>query len=158
MKSLLVIISIVLLSVSCRTSRWEWLNSRPDSPAEICWRVRGRVKYKQISKNKWVEAKDIWDRGYGDCKDFAICINNFCKLAGFDSELYLIYNKENLRGHVVTIGKHKEKMWLSSNGSYECVDSLKDAVNNVISSLKWNIKDISVVPLPDNMIEIQYKK
>ena len=127
------------------------------SPKEICRRIRARVKYKKELGDKWTSGKETWKRGYGDCEDFAACVSDLCRQIGLQTRIYMFYNKRSSKGHVVTIGEWRGRMWMSSNGCWATIGSVKDARDKIAASMGWPVRETVSVAMPRNMSSLQFR-
>lgn len=95
--------------------------------AQICDRVRRWVKYSSVSYElDIIPGKEVWSRGYGDCGHIASCIKDLCKIMGKDAYIRRVYNESFSQGHAMAYGPIGDKLWVSSNGSYEIVEGINE--------------------------------
>lgn len=120
------------------------------SPREICRLVEKNVRYKTEKTDKWSASGETWMAGYGDCEDFAILIQELCRLSGFETKVHLYFPATGGReGHAVLVGEWNGKIWFSSNGQYEEVKSEQEVRNRVARMLSCKEKQLWVMKLSD---------
>ncbi len=102
------------------------------SPRAICWQVRRHVTYHEENGDQWSRGQTIWNRGYGDCDDFATCVEELCEAKGFTCWIALVFPVEShSNGHCVVMGIWNGQMWMASNGKYYEVSSLAEALKKL---------------------------
>ena len=129
---------------------WDEAASVVSSPEEASARVRHQVRYKEDLDEEWASGRATWERGFGDCEDFAACVADLCKQAGLDATVaILIFRPEgSCEAHAVAVGTWKGKLWVSSNGWFFDVSSMKDAQERIAKQIGWRgNKPIVVEPL-----------
>ena len=116
---------------------WAQALSECHTPRDICRMVEKHISYKEESVDQWATAKETWERGYGDCEDFAVCIQAMCRELGFHVSVRLYYTlSPSLMGHAVVVGENEDgSQWFSSNGSFENVDSSREMADRVADIL-----------------------
>lgn len=121
---------------------WSELLEECKSPRDICHVVERFVGYRTEEVDRWNPAAETWKNSRGDCEDFAILIETLCHTLGFSATVNL-YFPSGLRGegHAVAVGMWNGKMWMSSNGSYEEVDSI-DEVRKTVAQMYGCSKDM----------------
>ena len=111
---------------------WTEVVERCESPKAICDLVGSCVSYRTEDVDYWRSAEETWQRGRGDCKDFAVCIENLCHQRGFNATIHVYFPSDRPEeGHAVVVGNWKDQMWMSSNGSFEVVRSIDDVKESV---------------------------
>ena len=114
---------------------WDQMEFEGDTPENICALVGKHIGYTGEEVDTWTPAEQTWGKGTGDCEDFALCILKVCQDKGFDASIHLFYSLKDFgQGHAVVIGEQNGKLWVSSNGDYEVVDSL-DSVKECVASV-----------------------
>ena len=114
---------------------WDQMEFEGDTPENICALVGKHIGYTGEEVDTWTPAEQTWGKGTGDCEDFALCILKVCQDKGFDASIHLFYSLKDFgQGHAVVIGEQNGKLWVSSNGDYEVVDSL-DGVKECVASV-----------------------
>jgi hypothetical protein len=136
---------------------WAEVSSVVESPRDICWRVKSHVRVRSEIGDNWASGRETWESGHGDCEDFAACVKELCKKKGFQAEVY-VFNavkgtKNRFVGHVVVVGKWNGKMWFSSNGSWETVDSFDEVKQRVAFSMSWKPEDTRSATLSDTVAQ-----
>ena len=116
---------------------WDETAEVASTPREICSRVRRRVYRRKDDSDEWASGRQTWQRGYGDCEDLAACIVSLCRERGIDARVLVFHPAGGRQGHAVVVGKWRGKLWLSSNGWYQRIDSLEDAKRKVAVELGW---------------------
>ena len=133
------------------TLSWDEVAYVVESPRDICWWVRLRVRYKvDPGADQWASGREAWERGYGDCEDMAACIKDLCDRKGFDARVYVFHTlkgRDRLFGHVAVVGKWEGKIWLSNNGSWTEVDSFNEAERRIAHELNWAVGDMRVATM-----------
>lgn len=113
------------------------------SPKEACAAVRHNVTFKEDLDDEWATAETTWNRESGDCEDFAACVVELCKRAGFDAWVEIFYPRDGIVAHAVALGFDKDgNMWMSSNGWFEKVKSVADAKETIAHELRWKNMEI----------------
>lgn len=125
---------------------WDDVARLSSSPKAICAAVQGRVRYTRdmVKEDEWRDGRDTWERGEGDCEDFAAAIKDLCDKKGFKTEIYILKSETARAAHAVTIGEINGSMWISSNGSFEYVQSLDDAKDLIARDLGWHGPDVGM--------------
>lgn len=115
-------------------------------PQDVCKMVDRYVASYSENVNRWTGAEDTWKRGWGDCEDFSVCVEQLCHELGYDAQVYLFYPiKGGAEGHAVVVGKWNNHLWMSSLGSYKQVASMDDVRKEVARVLgckpdrMWNM-------------------
>ena len=97
------------------------------TPQQVCEMVDRYVGSYSESVNRWTDAEETWKRGWGDCEDFAVCIEQLCHRIGFDVQVHLFYpTQPGEEGHAVAVGNWNGQLWMSSLGSFKPVASMDD--------------------------------
>jgi hypothetical protein len=111
---------------------WSEVLEQCESPRDVCNVVSRFIGYRSEDIDRWTSAEETWQRGRGDCEDFATCIEAICYKLGFNTTINL-YFPSGLRGdgHAVAVGSWNGKVWMSSNGSYEEVSSIAEVKETV---------------------------
>lgn len=110
------------------------------TPQSICASVRHHLYYKEDLGDEWASGMDTWNRGFGDCEDYAACVVDLCKAAGIQASIQIFYPAGSWEGHAVVVGTWKDRLWISSNGWYETVKSLDRAERIVARDFGWGLK------------------
>ena len=112
---------------------WSELLEKCQSPRDVCSLVNRFVGYRTEEVDRWAPATETWTNGRGDCEDFAVLIETLCNQLGFGQSTVNLYFLSGLRdeGHAVVVGTWEGKMWMSSNGSYEEVQSIDEVKKTV---------------------------
>ena len=131
---------------------WDNASRMCSSPRDICKVVKDRVKYSRDmqKEDEWRGGEDTWNKGKGDCDDYAVAVRDLCEREGFKAVIYVVYSKTARAAHAVTIGERNGTMWLSSNGLYEEVQSLDDAKETLARDLGWWAPDVDVYKAEDS--------
>lgn len=135
--------------------RMEWAEAAAQpfsTPREICRLVEKNVRYKTESVDVWSAAEETWADGRGDCEDFAIAIQELCRLNGMETKIHLYFPAGGGPGHAVLVGTWGDKMWLSSNGAYEEVKSEQDVRKRVARVLSVKEDKLWVMKLNDEQV------
>ncbi len=121
---------------------WKQAKRVGNTPRMACFIVRKHIKYvsDKVKADEWLPGKETWKRGGGDCEDFAVAVWEICYANDLDAHVYVFKSEKPKAAHAVVIGKYKGKMWLSSNGSYEVIESLDDAVKYHRKMFYWKGK------------------
>lgn len=127
---------------------WTEIEQAYSSPREICRLVEKNIRYTTEEQDNWSPASATWTRGRGDCEDFAICIQELCRLSGLNTKVHLYFPATGGReGHAVLVGEWNGKTWFSSNGSYEEVKSEDEVRGRVARMLSCKEKQLWVMKL-----------
>lgn len=107
---------------------------------DISRTVKRRVTYRPDvdADDRWQVGGITWQRGAGDCEDFAACVRDLCKANGHDADIVVFYARSLRKAHAVCIGTEGGQMWMSSNGTYTRVDSMQDATRHVTDAMGWH--------------------
>jgi hypothetical protein len=126
---------------------WEEAVSVSDSPRDICWQVRRHVSYRDEAGDQWFGGRTIWNRGYGDCEDFAACVADLCEARELICWTTIVQPiGGHSTGHCVVMGLWKGQMWMASNGAYYEVSSLDDALTKLRGVRGWQRKQLEFLP------------
>jgi predicted transglutaminase-like cysteine proteinase len=109
------------------------------SPEDISCAVKSRVKYADdaYDKDEWQCGEDTWDKGTGDCEDYAAAVRDMCVEKGIDAEIYIVRSRTDSKAHAVTVGRWNGRVWVSSNGTYSDYQSMFDAKEDLARDLGW---------------------
>lgn len=137
-----------LISHIFESPSWEEAVAAVDSPHKAAKLVRLHVKFREDEGDEWSDGRTTWDRGYGDCEDLAAAVVQLCADAGLDVGARIQVFSDSIRGnHAVAVGTWHGRMWIVSNGWFEYVDSMDDAVLHVSCEMQWNVTAVKVTPL-----------
>ena len=125
-----------------KTLTWDEVSQKVNTPKEICSSVRHHVAYRADQGDDWASGKETWDRGYGDCEDYAAAIAEICKNKDIETLTFMIYPESEDTGHVVVVGLWKNKLWFSSNGWFEHAKNGADIKRKVAHQMRWKQKNI----------------
>lgn len=133
--------------------RMEWAEAASlkfSNPREIARLVEKNVRYKTEKADAWSTAEETWVAGRGDCEDFAVLIQELCKLNGMETKVHLYFPQgAGKEGHAVLVGEWNGKMWFSSNGAYEEVKSEEEVKRRVARMLSTKPANLWVMKLSD---------
>lgn len=132
---------------------WSAVAHAYDTPREICRMIERSIRYTTEKADQWSPSQDTWSRGRGDCEDFAICIQELCRLSGLPARVQLYFPAGGREGHAVLVGEWNGKMWFSSNGSYEEVKSEEEVRARVARMLSCKEKNLWVMRLSQTDVE-----
>jgi len=120
-------------------------------PEEICRQIRDHVQYAADtqSEDEWRPSEETLKAGRGDCEDFAICVKDMCAKKGLQSDIRIISSKVTGKSHAIATGNDNGVLWISSNGSYERVDSIKEAKDKIAREMGWGLEDASISEVND---------
>lgn len=121
---------------------WDEVVAIAKDPRQICSRIRNNVTYREEMGEQWQTGKTTWEKGKGDCEDFAEAVVELCKEKGFDAEVYVVFPKGSWEAHAVAVGTFEGQMWLSSNGGYQEVASFAEAQRKVATDMGWRKKQL----------------
>jgi hypothetical protein len=107
---------------------YEELSHECSTIRQVCKKVKRWITYKEsvFTEPDILPGSVVWERGYGDCGHIASCIVDACKLVGRTASIRRIYTKDFKQGHAVAFGQVGNIFWVSSNGDYKEVKTLKD--------------------------------
>jgi len=126
-----------------RDKTWDEVSIPYDHPSKTCLVVKKHLRYFHEKKTEWRQAPYIWKSKQGDCKDFAVCIQALCLRNQFKTKLYTYYKSGSSDiGHAVLVGTWNEKLWFSSNGSYEEANTMKDVDKYVAKILDCKAEQV----------------
>lgn len=123
---------------------WQETIAVVETPKEICSAVRHNVSYLEDMGDEQQSGLETWEKGTGDCEDFAAAVVDLSKRKGFEAAMYVFRIKESGIAHAVAVGRHDGKMWLSSNGWYRQIDSWDNAREFVAREMGWRSRQIIV--------------
>jgi transglutaminase-like putative cysteine protease len=129
-----------------------WEEARRDcaTPADVCRMVRRHVVYREDAVDRWATAEETWQRGAGDCEDFAVCVQKLCRELGIEASVQVFYALTPGRGgHAVVVGEWEGRPWLSDNGSYERLKEPADVAARVSRDLWCKADEMWTVTLND---------
>lgn len=127
---------------------WDAAVARVDSPKRAAKLARLYVRFEEETEDEWTDGKSVWERGFGDCEDFAAVVVQLCREAGIDADASIqVFTVNGVEGHAVALGQWRGRMWISSNGWFEFVDSMDDARLAVRDEMDWYGQEIASVPL-----------
>lgn len=135
--------------------RMEWAEAAAQpfsTPREICRLIEKNVRYKLEDLDVWSAGEETWARGRGDCEDFAIAIQELCRLNGMETKVHLYFPAGGGPGHAVLVGTWNGKLWFSSNGAYEEVKSEQDVRKRVARVLSVKEEKLWVMKLSDEQV------
>jgi hypothetical protein len=131
------------------TLTWQEIRSVVASPKDAAAQVRRHVRFREDVGDVWSGGQETWERGYGDCEDLAAAVVDLVRGMGQKAEILVFNPAGSWEAHAVAIGHHEGKMWISSNGWYETVDSLEDAKRVVARELGWHSRTIVATSLDE---------
>lgn len=106
--------------------------------------VSRAVRYRRDEREYWQSSDKTWERGLGDCEDFAVLIQEMCHELGFPEVMIHVYFSNTTgEGHAVAVGQWEGKMWMADYSSYMDVRSLDDVRRRVAWDLQCNRRDLS---------------
>ena len=115
---------------------WAQVLSECTTPRDVCKMVQRHVTYREEQADQWTAAEATWERGAGDCEDFAICVQKLCQDLGFEASVHVFYSlKPGTGGHAVVMGEWDGRTWMADNGAFERLDAPEDAVKRVARTL-----------------------
>jgi len=133
---------------------WRQAVAECTTPQDVCRMVQRHIVYTDEDGDTWSAADETWDRGAGDCEDFAILAQELCLELGYDASVQLYYaTAPKFTGHAVAVGTWGDKMWVSSNGSYKEFDSQKGIQKHVARILRCKQKNMFSVLLADEDVQ-----
>lgn len=127
---------------------WGELLAACATPRDVCTMVQRYVSSKTESVDRWSGAEETWQKGRGDCEDFAVLIEQLCTALGFDATIQLYFPIKRFgEGHAVVVGRWNGQMWVSSLGSYEEVKTPDDVQKKVARVIGCSAKNLWCKPL-----------
>jgi hypothetical protein len=126
---------------------WDSAVAATTSPASISWQVRRHVTYQLTESEPFENGRETWDRGYGDCKAFAVCVADLCEVKDIVCWVSVVRPVGERRGHAVTMGVWQGKLWMSSNGIYGEFKSLDEALKALTNVKGFSGKSLEFIPL-----------
>ena len=127
---------------------WHQVAQTATTPEDICRAVHHKVKYAAENADHWTGGKDTWNRGYGDCEDFAASVAELCADAGFTAQIRIYYPR-TMRGlaHAVVVGQWNGELWMSSNGRFQWMTSEEELVRENARILSTSRHELVVMKL-----------
>lgn len=127
-----------------RKPSWEQALAECQTPEDVCRMVERNIGYRLDDADHWQRPQETWERGMGDCEDFAACIQEMCRELGFPPVSLHLYFAAGGRGdgHVVTVGLWCGEMWMSDVGDYREVDSIEDVTERVSRDLECHPRNL----------------
>ena len=126
------------------TLSWNEVIESADSPKDVCAWVKRHVKESDEPDDKWRSGADVWERGHGNCKNFAAAVADLCRDKGFDATILVVGPRDDSMAHAIVVGQWNGKMWMSDNGRFEIVDSMDDVKHKISKDLGWRNRDLFV--------------
>ena len=125
------------------TPGWEEILQQAKSPKEICRAVESYVSYKPDKMGDvWSSGRETWERGCGDCEDFAIAIVEMCYEIDLEASMIIYFPPDSPgEGHAFAVGRYEEDLWVSDRGSYKIVSSLYDIEEMALRILQVSPRD-----------------
>ena len=109
---------------------------------EICRKVSEHLEERANNLDRWACFDEVWRRGYGDCNDFAVCIEQLCHENGVKCKIYLTYPPVG-EGHAFAVGDN----WMSDMGDYIEISSFSDVKKRAADILSCDPLKIWYLPL-----------
>jgi len=131
------------------TLTWDEIQTVVRTPRSICSAVRHHVRPAEDMGDTWSTGKETWERGSGDCEDYAACVVDLCKAAGIEANIKVFYPKDSWEGHAVVVGSLDGRLWISSNGWYQTVKSMDDAKAVIAREAGWRHTEILVASIEE---------
>jgi len=128
---------------------WEKAVASVDSPKRAAKLVRQNIRFREDLGDEWADGRTTWNRGFGDCEDFAAAVTELCKDAGVAADASIqVFSVEGFERHAVAVGTWKGRIWISSNGWFEYADSMDHAKELVANEMNWNeVASVTITPL-----------
>lgn len=126
---------------------WEDLPAVAKTPKDITKRVRAAVEFRSERGDNWASGEETWNRGWGDCEDFAACVVELCRSINVEARVRVFLNRGTRDGHAVAVGMYEGKLWISSNGWYTTVRDMTEAKAVVADEMGWDPANISISTL-----------
>lgn len=131
----------IVAATTPQETPWGEVGRNATSPAEICGIVRNRVHYQMKHSAHGVAAKVVWERKWGNCVDYCTVIQALCRRRGWGSTTYVLRSTVNHKAHAVLLGRFRGELWMSSNGDYRYVGTVKEAKQKVCRDFGWALDD-----------------
>lgn len=129
------------------------------SPAEVCMIVEKIVRYRSDKrKDEWATPEETLRRGYGDCEDIAILIQELCGRIGAESDVILFFASGREEGHAIVAGRWGDKFWMADNGDYKEAATFEMLAANVKQRLTWRDREVWHVRLSYQAIQKRLNK
>lgn len=123
------------------------------TPAEVCAYVRRKVRYRSEDRDDWASPSETLARGYGDCEDIAQLVKQLCRKNGMSADLYALRHEQRRReGHIIVIGRWRDRYWISSNGSWSAVRTFDEAIAAGADSCAWPVRRTEYARVPDGWL------
>jgi len=115
---------------------WEEALNAASTPRDICRLVGRHLSYVSDDGELWESPRRTWERGKGDCEDYAITILEMCRTKNIPAFLRLYFPASRPIGHAIVIGKKPDGgLWMSSVASYREIQSQQEATERVAAEL-----------------------
>jgi predicted transglutaminase-like cysteine proteinase len=125
---------------------WREVGRHASSPQDVCAHVKAHVRYRadMFAHEEWQAATRTWQIGTGDCEDYAVCVRDLARQAGFQADIYVLRSKTARASHAVVIGTYRGSIWASSNGSYRVFQSVDDAKQALAAEMGWYSLNVQI--------------
>ena len=130
------------------TVTWEDALNVTSTARDICRLVGRRLSYESDRGELWDSPKRTWERGKGDCEDYAITILEMCRAKNIPAFIRLYFPASRAIGHAIVMGKKLDGgLWMSSLGSYREIRSQQEATETVAAELGCRPSEMWIVDL-----------
>lgn len=135
-----------------RVDQYEWdalIAHRFSDAQSLCYTVRRRVKYQRELRDVWQQPWTTWERGAGDCEDFALLVRELAMLNGWKCDIVVCFAPTlGVEGHAVAVGQKPDgQRWISSNGHYEEADIITRPLRRMFRCHEMEIRTMVLEPM-----------
>lgn len=124
---------------------WEEVHTVVSDPKSVSAVVRQNIRYQEDLGDTWSSGEETWSREFGDCEDMAAAVVELVQHLGGTAEIVIFHPVNSAAGHAVATGTWNGKQWISSNGFYYQVQSMKHAAELVAREMGWRNRSIAMV-------------
>ena len=124
---------------------WEEVHTVVSDPKTASAVVRQNILYQEDLGDTWSSGAETWSRESGDCEDLAAAVVELVRHLGGEAEIVIFHPVDSAAGHAVATGTWNGKQWISSNGFYYQVQSMKHAAELVAREMGWRNRSIAMV-------------
>jgi predicted transglutaminase-like cysteine proteinase len=126
---------------------WEEVKTVAHTPKEICAQVWRHVDFKKDQGDEWPSGIDVWQRGYGDCEDFARAVVDLCAEKGIRAEILVFQPEKSQIAHAVAVGHWQGELWVSNNGRFATAENMGKIEDIVRFDVGWFNQKLIVTPI-----------
>lgn len=119
---------------------WESVDHVYPSARAICSLVSRNISYRAEppGRDRWQTPRETWERGHGDCEDFAVLVRHLCRRSDIVCLMRIYFIRAGrAAAHAVAMGpiERDGSWWVSSSGAYAQTD---DPESHIAFTLGWS--------------------